>query len=75
MAMDVRVVTPITTWGFRDKSEFRALERPDLTISHIEIETGPASSRGPRRGTIAGMTRPSMCPRSSRPSATAATRW
>ena len=43
MAMDVRVVTPITTWGFRDKSEFRALERPDLTISHIEIETGPAS--------------------------------
>ena len=43
MAMDVRVVTPITTWGFRDKSEFRALERPDLTISHVEIETGPAS--------------------------------
>ena len=43
MATDVRVVTPITTWGFRDKSEFAALERPDLTISHIEIETGPAS--------------------------------
>ena len=43
MAMDVRVVTPITTWGFRDKSEFRALERPGLTISHVEIETGPAS--------------------------------
>ena len=43
MATDVRVVTPITTWGFRDKSEFRALERPGLTISHVEIETGPAS--------------------------------
>ena len=43
MTVDVRVVTPITTWGFRDASEFRALERPGLTISHVEIETGPAS--------------------------------
>ena len=43
MATDVRVVTPITTWGFRDRSEFDALERPGLTISHVEIETGPAS--------------------------------
>ncbi len=43
MATHVRVVTPITTWGFRDKSEFRALERADLEISHVEIESGPAS--------------------------------
>ncbi len=43
MSMNVRVVTPITTWGFRDSSEFRALERPGLEISHVEIETGPAS--------------------------------
>lgn len=43
MPTHVRVVTPITTKGFRDLSEFRALEGPELTISHSEIDLGPAS--------------------------------
>jgi len=43
MPTHVRVVTPITTKGFRDLSEFRALEGPELTISHSEIDIGPAS--------------------------------
>ena len=43
MKKHVRVVTPITTKGFRDLSEFKALEGPDLHISHSEIDLGPAS--------------------------------
>lgn len=43
MPKHVRVVTPITTRGFRDLSEFKALEGPDLVISHSEIDIGPAS--------------------------------
>lgn len=43
MSRHIRVVTPITTRGFRDLSEFRALEGPELEISHSEIDIGPAS--------------------------------
>jgi allantoin racemase len=43
MMKHVRVVTPITTKGFRDLSEFKALEGPELTVSHSEIDLGPAS--------------------------------
>ena len=43
MATDVRVVTRSPPGVFGTAPRFRALERPDLTISHVEIETGPAS--------------------------------
>lgn len=43
MKKHVRIVTPITTKGFRDLSEFKALEGPELRISHSEIDLGPAS--------------------------------
>ena len=43
MAVHVRVITPITTRGFRKLDDLKGLERPGLTISHREIDTGPAS--------------------------------
>ena len=41
--VEVRVVTPITTRGFRKPHELAALEYPGLHVSHVEIATGPAS--------------------------------
>lgn len=43
MPVHVRVITPITTRGFRKLGELTAAAIPDLTISHAEIDTGPAS--------------------------------
>ena len=39
----VRVVTPITTRGFRQVSDFDALQGPLLQVDMVEIENGPAS--------------------------------
>ncbi len=39
----VRVVSPITTKGFRKESDFDSIRRNDLKISHSQIEIGPAS--------------------------------
>lgn len=39
----VRVVTPITTRGFRQIGDFDALQGPSLEVDMVEIETGPAS--------------------------------
>jgi allantoin racemase len=41
--MRIRVVTPITTSGFTSASDFEPLARPDAEVSHVDIETGPAS--------------------------------
>lgn len=41
--MRIRVVTPITTSGFTSASDFEPLARPDTEVSHVDIETGPAS--------------------------------
>jgi allantoin racemase len=41
--MHIRVVTPITTPGFTAASDFEPLARADTTVSHVELETGPAS--------------------------------
>ena len=43
MQKHVRVVTPITTRGFRRSSDFDALRGPGLRIDMVEIENGPAS--------------------------------
>lgn len=43
MAVHVRVITPITTRGFRKLDDLKSAEGPDLTVSHAEIDTGPAS--------------------------------
>ena len=43
MPVHVRVVTPITTKGFRKSSDFNGLLGPSDTISHVEIDKGPAS--------------------------------
>ncbi|MBM3517336.1 MAG: hydrogenase expression protein HupH [Alphaproteobacteria bacterium] len=43
MFVHVRVITPITTRGFRKASDFAPLCSPDLTVSMTEIDTGPAS--------------------------------
>lgn len=41
--VEVRVVSPITTKGFRKMEDLRALEYPGIRVTHSEIETGPAS--------------------------------
>ena len=43
MTKHIRVVTPITTHGFRKASDFDGLAGPDTIISHVEIDKGPAS--------------------------------
>jgi len=43
MAVHVRVVTPITSKGFRKLSDFRGLLPPGDILSHVEIDKGPAS--------------------------------
>jgi allantoin racemase len=41
--MHIRVVTPITTPGFTAASDFEPLARADTTVSHVELDVGPAS--------------------------------
>lgn len=41
--IDVRVVSPIVTRGFRKISDLKALEYAGVTVSHAEIRTGPGS--------------------------------
>ena len=41
--VEVRVVSPIVTRGFRKVSDLKALEYPGVTVSHAEIKTGPGS--------------------------------
>ena len=41
--MHIRVVTPITTHGFTSAADFEPLARPDTTVSHVELDSGPAS--------------------------------
>ncbi len=43
MKKHIRIVTPITTRGFRKPSDFDALRTPDIEISLREIDIGPAS--------------------------------
>ncbi len=42
-SVEVRVVSPIVTRGFRKVSDLKALEYPGVTVSHAEIKTGPGS--------------------------------
>jgi allantoin racemase len=53
MRKHVRVVTPITTKGFRRLDDLKALEGPELEISHVEIDRGPASIEGELDETLA----------------------
>ncbi|MBN9016000.1 MAG: aspartate/glutamate racemase family protein [Rhizobiales bacterium] len=41
--IDVRVLSPITTKGFRRPSDLKALEYDGVVVSHSQIEHGPAS--------------------------------
>jgi allantoin racemase len=41
--MHIRVITPITTSGFTAASDFEPLARTDTTVSHVELDVGPAS--------------------------------
>jgi allantoin racemase len=41
--MQIRVVTPITTPGFTEASDFEPFARPDVEVSHVNIDEGPAS--------------------------------
>lgn len=41
--VEVRVVSPIVTRGFRKLSDLKALEYPGVRVSHAEICTGPGS--------------------------------
>jgi len=43
MNIDIRLLTPIITKGFRNLDEVHPLERDDLTISHSLLEVGPSS--------------------------------
>ncbi|MEX0344341.1 MAG: aspartate/glutamate racemase family protein [Rhizobiaceae bacterium] len=43
MGTHVRVVTPITSRGFRQASDFDGLLGANDTVSHVEIDKGPAS--------------------------------
>jgi allantoin racemase len=42
-AIQVRVISPIVTKGFRKLSDLEALEYPGVTLSHAEIAAGPGS--------------------------------
>lgn len=41
--VEVRVVSPIVTRGFRKLSDLKALEYAGVSVSHAEIKTGPGS--------------------------------
>ncbi|WP_029076208.1 aspartate/glutamate racemase family protein [Kaistia adipata] len=41
--IDVRVLSPITTKGFRKPDELAALGYPGVKVSHSQIDTGPGS--------------------------------
>jgi len=43
MAIRIRVVTPITTEGFRRPDDAARLESEDVKVSFVNIDTGPAS--------------------------------
>ena len=43
MTIDIRVVTPITTKGFRKESDFSEIGQGDFKVSHSQIDIGPAS--------------------------------
>ena len=43
MTIDIRVVTPITTKGFRKESDFAEIGQGDFKVSHSQIDIGPAS--------------------------------
>ena len=43
MQKRVRIVTPITTRGFRKLSDFDALQASNVAVDVVEIDTGPAS--------------------------------
>ena len=43
MSINVRVVTPITTKGFRRTEDLNAIGANDFTVSHSEIDIGPGS--------------------------------
>jgi allantoin racemase len=42
-AVEIRVVSPIVTKGFRKIADLRALEYPGIKVTHAEISTGPGS--------------------------------
>jgi len=43
MKKHIRLITPITTKGFRKLDDVLPFERPDLEFSHTEIDSGPPS--------------------------------
>jgi hypothetical protein len=43
MAIHIRVVTPITTQGFRSPEDASQLESDGVKVDFVNIETGPAS--------------------------------
>ena len=43
MSINVRVVTPITTKGFRRTEDLNAIGENIFTVSHSEIDIGPGS--------------------------------
>jgi allantoin racemase len=62
MAVHVRVVTPITTQGFRTDEDAAHLSSEGVKVDFVNIETGPASIECDyemmlaQPGTIAGCT-------------------
>src|SRR5580693_5906986 len=43
MAIHIRVVTPITTQGFRTSADAAQLESEGVKVDFVNIDTGPAS--------------------------------
>src|SRR5262249_22731718 len=43
MPVQVRIVTPITTRGFRRPEDVKALGGAEITVDSVEVDTGPAS--------------------------------
>jgi allantoin racemase len=41
--MQIRVVTPIITEGFTEAADFERIARGDVTVSHTNLDRGPAS--------------------------------
>jgi allantoin racemase len=52
--MEIHVITPIVTEGFRPPDDLAELQRPGVTLSHSSIESGPASIESDYDDVLAG---------------------
>ena len=72
MTIHIRVVTPITTQGFRTPEDATPLQSDGVKVDFVNIDTGPASIECDYEIMLA---QPATIARSSRRNARAPTPW